>query len=132
MKSIPSPAPHAQSNGTVDPSFSSLTINGDFIPTKVTSAGSTSSVWKSKLNATTVDASNNFYLVDGFGHPFQYDRAVITSVTIGKAPDPTTVNPTYDLWSYGTGTGGTNDPTGNTLSDKQTNAVATAMWIKNW
>jgi prepilin-type N-terminal cleavage/methylation domain-containing protein len=130
MASPPSPAPsHSSSNGSVDPNFASLTINGDFIPTQVTSGSS--STWKSKLNATFVDTSNNFYLIDGFGHPFQYDRAAVTSVSAASPVTPTTVNPTYDLWSYGTGTG-TNDPKGTSLTDKQNNATATAMWIKNW
>ncbi len=86
--------------GLVQAANAQSTINGDFVPTKVISG--TSTTWKSKLNSTMVDSSNRFYLMDGFGHPFQYERAATNNITTTQAPTPITVNPTYDLWSYGT------------------------------
>jgi hypothetical protein len=81
-----------------------------------------------------VDTTNRFYLVDGFGHPFQYEKAVVTSISASSAPAATTVNPDYDLWSYGASTN-TADPSGNTLGERQgtgSTSATVATWIKNW
>lgn len=59
------------------------------------------------------------YLIDGFGRPFQYT----------KGGEPTAVNPTYDLWSFGHA-----DTVGTPKDDLETkkSATETATWIKNW
>lgn len=119
------PSGHASSNGTVDPAMTSFTINGDFIPAKQSSDGSSSNTsnYRSKLNATLVDKDNKFYLVDGFGHPFQYDKAAPTG------QQATTINPTYDVWSYANI--GQTDSQSASLEDKS-NAKNIAIWITNW
>lgn len=66
--------------------------------------------------------SSGYILVDGFGHPIQYDKA-------GTTGSSDTVNPTYDLWSYG------NIDSGKTpASDRatKTSELETGTWIKNW
>lgn len=104
----------------VNPKFQ---INGDFVPNQKTDG-----TWSpGKLNSTLVSSANEFYLIDGFGHPFQYDKAQPTSGN--PPPTPTTVNPTYDLWSYGN-TNST-ESTDASLGTKG-NATATSIWIKNW
>jgi len=73
--------------------------------------------------------SKGFLMVDGFGRPFQY-----TPGPAKPAPNEpirantTTVNSTYDLWSYAETETGTNKVT---LADKQDPAIS-GKWIKNW
>ena len=98
-------------------------VNGDFMPGKK-SDGSWSA---GKLNATMVSAAGEFYLIDGFGHPFQYDKAQPT--TGNPPPSATTVNPTYDLWSYANSN--TTDSTDGSLNTKGS-STATSIWITNW
>ena len=107
----------------VDPKY---VINGDFIPTQKSDG-----TWSpGKLNATLVSSASEFYIIDGFGHPFQYDKAQPTTGSGGAPPPaPTTVNPTYDLWSYGN-TNST-ESTGASLNTKG-DGTATSVWIKNW
>jgi prepilin-type N-terminal cleavage/methylation domain-containing protein len=114
---------NSRGSGGVNPKF---TINGDFVPSRRTDG-----TWApGKLNGTLVSAANEFYLIDGFGHPFQYDKAQPTVGANGAPPPtPTTVNPTYDLWSYGN-TNST-ESTDAGLSTKE-NPTATSIWIKNW
>lgn len=73
--------------------------------------------------------SKGYLMVDGFGRPFQY--------TLGPPkpapnepirPNTTTVNSTYDLWSYAESE---TDTTKVTLADKQNIAIS-GKWIKNW
>ena len=66
---------------------------------------------------------NGYMLVDGFGRPFQYQKGDAPGV-----PTPTTINPTYDLWSFGNAESITTD---TQLTMKQ-DAKTTASWIKNW
>lgn len=66
--------------------------------------------------------NDGYMLVDGFGHPFQYTKGDAAGVTT-----PTSVNPTFDLWSFGN----SDVITSVTLDIKQ-DAVKTAPWIKNW
>jgi prepilin-type N-terminal cleavage/methylation domain-containing protein len=82
--------------------------------------------------------SNTAYcLVDAFAHPFQYVRVDYGNGT--SRPNPTTggtsssaevptINPTYDLWSYG------EDETQRPTNDISTrlNPARAAKWIKNW
>jgi prepilin-type N-terminal cleavage/methylation domain-containing protein len=112
-----------KSSGTVDPTNKDFVINGDFIPTR-----DSSGTWKSKLNSTLVTSNGQFLIVDGFGHPFQYNKAdVNTSGGVGTA---TTVNPNFDVWSYANATG-QSDSMQSDLTTKQS-TTATSIWIKNW
>ena len=61
-----------------------------------------------------------YLVVDGFGHPFQYQK--------GDASN--TINQTsYDLWSYGTAPETSIPSSLPSLSERQTKSGA---WIKNW
>lgn len=63
---------------------------------------------------------NHCFLVDAFGRPFQYIKA--------DAERKTTINDTYDLWSFG-------EDDKNLMStsrDTEGNAKLGAKWIKNW
>lgn len=77
---------------------------------------------------------NGFYfMVDGFSNPFQYVKAPSTSAAAGAGgggggASVTTINSTYDLWSYG-------EDVINTAA-KSSDAIEkpeiAAKWIKNW
>ncbi|RBP47789.1 prepilin-type N-terminal cleavage/methylation domain-containing protein [Roseimicrobium gellanilyticum] len=75
-----------------------------------------------------VRSSDGYYFADGWMRPFQYERSA--PATPGEDPKET-VNPTYDLWSFGTAgstQGGVEDYDIATRRDPQ----RTARWIKNW
>lgn len=61
-------------------------------------------------------SSVGYILVDGYGQPFQYSAGTSDSV-----------NPSYDLWSFGA----EKQALRTDKSTKQ-DAKATAGWIKNW
>jgi len=109
------------STGAVTDANKEFVINGDFIPTKDLTTGT----FKSKLNSTTVTSDNKFLIMDGFGHPFQYTKAPV-AVTGTPA---TTVNPTYDVWSFANATSA--DGVTSDLATKQ-DSTKNAAWIKNW
>jgi len=112
-------APPTPSSGVVaDPE---KMINGDFIPTRESNGK-----WHSKLNATKVEPKGVIYLVDGFGHPFQYDVAPSPGTTASDKSQ-TLINPTYDVWSHAND----GDNHGTKAADKNDN-TANAAWIKNW
>lgn len=67
------------------------------------------------------------YLMDGFGRPFQYQKAP-TAAGGGTA---TTINPTYDLWSFGNIEGDIPTPSSITVQYKS-DPTNTGTWIKNW
>ncbi len=74
-----------------------------------------------------------YILIDGFGHPFQYIKAAASTVATGanstsNTPTPTTINTTYDLWSYSEDEQNTTKQSINALTDP---TLAT-KWIKNW
>lgn len=75
-----------------------------------------------------------YILIDGFGHPFQYLKAASTTTTPAggggnnAAATPTTVNSTYDLWSYSEDEVNTTKSSLDTLKD----ATLSLKWIKNW
>jgi prepilin-type N-terminal cleavage/methylation domain-containing protein len=81
---------------------------------------------------------STYILVDGFGHPFQYLKAALPTTTTGSgssgsgsgssAATPTTINSTYDLWSYSEDEVNTSKQSINTLTDP----TLSAKWIKNW
>lgn len=67
-----------------------------------------------------------YYMIDGFGKPFQYTKAATAS-----ASDKTTVNTTYDLWSYGEDEENTGARSIETLTAGPVKD-ASQKWIKNW
>lgn len=76
-----------------------------------------------------------FMLIDGFGHPFQYLKAAIPTTPTGSGSGsgsstttPTTINSTYDLWSYSEDEVNTTKQSINTLTDP----TISVKWIKNW
>jgi prepilin-type N-terminal cleavage/methylation domain-containing protein len=76
----------------------------------------------------------NFMLIDGFGHPFQYIKAAIPTTPTtgagsgGSTPIPTTINSTYDLWSYSEDELNTTKQSISSLADP----TVSVKWIKNW
>lgn len=78
------------------------------------------------------EMSGLYFMVDGFGKPFQYVRGVSVDPTgVAQAPTAETVNPTYDLWSFGEDEENITAFSIDTLTDpiiKQ----ASMKWIKNW
>ena len=111
---LSSTATPTASDGTIDDTERANVINADFVPIK-----DNNGTWKSKLNATFVSSSNQFFLVDGFGHPFLYEKGGSTDA----------INATYDLWSISHST--TMDDSIYTLAVKK-DGTQTAKWIKNW
>ncbi len=73
-----------------------------------------------------------YLLVDGFGHPFQYEAPNPANKasygTTSTKIDNETVNTTFDLWSYGEDDEHTNQ---TSLNAKRSDTVS-AKWIKNW
>ena len=102
------------SDGAIDATERPNVINGDFVPIK-----DNNGYWKSKLNATIV-TSGGFMLVDGFGHPYLYEKG-------GSADAVNTT--TYDLWSIAQST--SMGATIYTLANKQ-DPTKTSVWLKNW
>lgn len=77
--------------------------------------------------------NSTYILIDGFGHPFQYLKAAAPTATTGAGsggttPTPTTVNSTYDLWSYSEDEVNTTKSSIGSLTDSK----ISAGWIKNW
>jgi len=70
---------------------------------------------------------SNYVLIDGFGRPFQYIKAA-APVAAGTPPEATTINSTYDLWSYSEDEVNTTKKSIDTLED----ANLSIKWIKNW
>ncbi len=63
-------------------------------------------------------------LVDGWGRPFQYTKA-----DPDPNHEPVTVNPTYDLWSFGPLK---SKSLASDSLDLKKDPEASASWIKNW
>lgn len=75
---------------------------------------------------------NKYYMIDGFGRPFQYTKAVpIDPNGTGGASTALTINPTYDLWSYGEDEENVTARSIDTLTDEQLKQKS-VLWIKNW
>lgn len=78
-----------------------------------------------------------YILIDGFGRPFQYTKAAIpttsgtgTGTGTGSTNNSTatTINTTYDFWSYGM-----DDTNIQSKSiDSLKNPKIAAKWVKNW
>lgn len=88
------------SDGQVDADESDRSINGNLPKSMI------------------VQSSDGYYIADGWSRPFQYSKGGTNSV-----------NPSYDLWSYGKVKVGTGMP--EDLNSKKSSAI-TATWIKNW
>ncbi len=71
--------------------------------------------------------NSRYFLIDGFGRPFQYIKAALPAA-VGETPEAITINSTYDLWSY------SEDEVNTTLKSIDTldKATASIKWIKNW
>ena len=78
---------------------------------------------------------STYILVDGFGHPFQYVKAAVPTPANGAnananaaATTATTINSTYDLWSYSEDETNTSKKSIDSLKDP----TVSVKWIKNW
>jgi len=69
--------------------------------------------------------NNRYYMIDGFGKPFQYVKADNDGV------NQVTINSTYDLWSYGEDEENINSRSIDTLNAGEVKN-ASQKWIKNW
>lgn len=74
-----------------------------------------------------------YYMIDGFGRPFQYVKALPAPVNgQNNNAAPVTVNTaTYDLWSYGEDEENINARSIETTTDNVLRN-ASQKWIKNW
>lgn len=72
----------------------------------------------------------SYVLVDGFGRPFQYIKAAPPGSSGGGSSNSqaTTINSTYDLWSYGEDELNISKKSVDTLE----NQLISVKWIKNW
>ncbi|MBK8093851.1 MAG: hypothetical protein IPK32_18210 [Verrucomicrobiaceae bacterium] len=68
----------------------------------------------------------SYMIIDAFNNPFQYIKAAVA--VGGVAPEPLTINSTYDLWSYA------DDEQNTTMRslDTQDSPTSANKWIKNW
>lgn len=64
------------------------------------------------------------FLVDGWNRPFQYVKADPT--------EPVTINPTYDLWSFGPLTGPGSAAISTPSVEARREPRNTSSWVKNW
>lgn len=75
-----------------------------------------------------------YVLIDGFARPFQYIKAGTTSTSgtggggSGSGGQATTINSTYDLWSYSHDEMNTTKKSIDALKDPKLDL----KWIKNW
>ncbi|MFO1440500.1 MAG: prepilin-type N-terminal cleavage/methylation domain-containing protein [Verrucomicrobiaceae bacterium] len=76
-----------------------------------------------------------FFMVDGFSNPFQYVKAPSSTTAAagaggaaGGGASVTTINATYDLWSYGEDVLNTSAKSSDTIGKPE----IAAKWIKNW
>jgi type II secretory pathway pseudopilin PulG len=75
-----------------------------------------------------IKTNKGYLMIDGFGRPFQYDEGpprVVQGQPITQ--NITTINATYDLWSFAEDENGGNFD----ISSKRNNSIS-AKWIKNW
>jgi prepilin-type N-terminal cleavage/methylation domain-containing protein len=75
-----------------------------------------------------MQSGNTWVLADGFNRPFQYTKGPDKPRPGEQPPNPTTMNPTYDLWSFAESE---NFPSNVDLSQKRDPKLS-AKWIKNW
>lgn len=74
-----------------------------------------------------VNKDGRYYIIDGFGKPFQYSKANPQ----GSGQEKTAINTTYDLWSYGEDEENTGARSIDTLTAGPVKD-ASLKWIKNW
>jgi prepilin-type N-terminal cleavage/methylation domain-containing protein len=72
-----------------------------------------------------------YYIIDGFGHPIRYIRALPRVVVAGTPPQPVTINADYDIWSYADDDTNIQSTSLQTI-DGGTLAQDSRKWIKNW
>ena len=77
-------------------------------------------IWTSK--------NNHYLIIDAFGRPFQYIKAANPTAVGAPATTATTINSTYDLWSYSEDEVNITKKSIDTLKD----ATLSIKWIKNW
>jgi prepilin-type N-terminal cleavage/methylation domain-containing protein len=72
-----------------------------------------------------------YYIIDGFGHPIQYIKALPRTSATGAPPEPNTINMDYDIWSFAEDE---ENLTARSLDTMQGGPVrqASLKWIKNW
>jgi prepilin-type N-terminal cleavage/methylation domain-containing protein len=91
-------------------------------------------LFKDMPNTMWRKVDQHYILVDGFFRPFQYIKAAlpVTPGTSGSSSagnaQATTINTSYDLWSYG------EDEVNITMTSIETlgDVNLAAKWIKNW
>ncbi len=98
-----SPKGPSVSDGKVDADEGANSIKGDLPKTMV------------------LNTADGYSLVDGFGHPYQYDKPPTDPSATNNS-----VNATFDVWSYAQ-----KDATDYSLGGKKDDRN-TAVWIKNW
>ena len=75
--------------------------------------------------------NDRYLMIDGFGRPFQYIKAINDDPTQATAETPTTVNASYDLWSYAEDEENTMATSLESTQDEVLKR-ASAKWIRNW
>jgi len=75
--------------------------------------------------------NDRYYMVDGFGKPYQYTKALPPTDSNGQPQQPITINNTYDLWSYGADDENSTARSLDSTTDSTLKA-ASAKWIRNW
>jgi prepilin-type N-terminal cleavage/methylation domain-containing protein len=118
-------------NQTATASASSTGFTTDDVATAAAKVanGVTSNLPKAMIYQNT----HGYMLMDGFAHPFQYQKTIVGVAAAGGAAAPPTINPTYDLWSYGNST--TNAQMDNSLKGAPASGGTggePTTWIKNW
>ncbi|MEZ5384318.1 MAG: type II secretion system protein [Prosthecobacter sp.] len=75
-------------------------------------------------------SGNVFFLIDAFGRPFQYIKAsaATSNSDSGNSSQSTTINPTYDLWSYAEDDVNTRKTSIEAMESPQ----ISKKWITNW
>jgi len=84
--------------------------------------------------AIWTNQDERYYMVDAFGHPYQYTKAASVNPTNPSDPGNVAVtvnNATYDLWSYGADDENTTARSLDSVSS-ETIKQASLKWIKNW
>ncbi len=83
--------------------------------------------WTDMPKEFWINRNGRFFMADGFGKPFQYEKAVPPN----SGQDPTTINSTYDLWSYGEDE---ENISSRSIDTSTAGPVkdASQKWIKNW
>lgn len=82
--------------------------------------------------------NGNYVIIDGFARPFQYMKATTSSPTAGAGASAnstsTTINSTYDLWSYAEDDVNITQKSIDTQQSGKSSGATniSAKWVKNW